>query len=117
MMLEEDKTYVTRTLQVVNKIQKNGLYYIGKLLEQKNWKLEFHRNGECTTFADRQSIIEKVTAKQDNHGIYSDFELSIIRDEDKTGTCTIHGVNAAIQLKIKTKEDKLIFCLDDIPPF
>lgn len=111
MMLEEDKRYVTRTLQIVHKTQKNGRYYIGQLLERKDWKLEFESNGECVTHTNRQSVIEQITARQSNHGIYSDFELSVIRSEDKKGTCTINKVYTAIQLKIKEKKDRLNNCL------
>jgi len=111
MKLEEDKTYVTRTLQVVHKIQKNGYYHIGKLLEQKNWKLEFHQNGECNTYPYRQSIVEKVTAKQSNHGIYSDFEISLNRLKTKPGTCTIFNHVATKLFPIRYKRESLDNCL------
>ena len=107
MKLEEDKLYVNKRLQVVHKIKKNGHYYVGKLLEKKDWILEFESNGECVTCPRRQSIIEKVTSSQLEHGIYSDFELSVIRYEDKIGTCTVHGVHSEIQFKIKTKKERL----------
>jgi hypothetical protein len=114
MILKENERYVTRKLQIINIVRSSSDYVYGHAIEFKNinQKLTYKYDGKSVdkTTIDR-NIIEEITAKQSNHGIYSDFELSIIRAEDKIRTCTIHGVHAHMQLKIKEKKNRLNNCL------
>ena len=112
MILKEDKRYVTRNLGIVQITIGNRNELLGILIESKNSITKYNENGKSSHVSSRRKdIIEEITAKQSNHGIYSDFELSIIRAEDKIRTCTIHGVHAHMQLKIKEKKNRLNNCL------
>jgi len=113
MILEEDKRYVTRTLQIVHDTYKNGKYYIGKLLEKNNWLIEFNKSGICITHPSTQSIISEITASEESNGIYSDFEISLNRTKIKLTTCIIvNDIGLDYLFDIKNKRRYLDNCLN-----